>query len=397
MVMTSAVAPAGGKEIGPDANLCAEINALMPGETLLLRPGDYRGPCRIRRGGAAGAPITVAAQSLAERPRIVYDGSGANVIEIRADYVTLRGLKIGPTQRHVDAVRIFSRAGVTVEDCEFARLGGIAIAATHHSINGFVVRRNIVTENGATAMYFGCHDGSECEISGLLVERNFIRGVDAPEPEIGYGIQVKLNSSGIIRDNVIVETKGPGIMVYGALDPTKRSVVERNFVSGSRRSSGILIGGGPAIVRNNVVMHNFEGGITLQDYGNRGLLRQITVANNTSYRNANGEFVVPAQAKLSDSIFAHNAAAAEGKPALPRSQDGLKLVQNVDCSTIACFADPAALDFSPLAGSVLDRRSRANAADMPADDFFGRSRNGSATAGAVAFPGPPIILGIKPE
>jgi hypothetical protein len=42
-----------GKEIGPQANLCAEINALEPGETLSLRPGEYRGPCRIRRGGSA--------------------------------------------------------------------------------------------------------------------------------------------------------------------------------------------------------------------------------------------------------------------------------------------------------------------------------------------------------
>jgi hypothetical protein len=40
--------------------------------------------------------------------------------------------------------------------------------------------------------------------------------VDAQEDEVGYGLQVKLNSTAVIRDNVIVDTKGPGIMVYGA-------------------------------------------------------------------------------------------------------------------------------------------------------------------------------------
>jgi len=46
------------------------------------------------------------------------------------------------------------------------------------------------------------------------------------ESEIGYGIQVKLNSIGIIRDDVIINTKGPGIMVYDASDLEKINVVE---------------------------------------------------------------------------------------------------------------------------------------------------------------------------
>lgn len=29
------------REVGPEANLCAEINSLSPGEELVLRPGEY--------------------------------------------------------------------------------------------------------------------------------------------------------------------------------------------------------------------------------------------------------------------------------------------------------------------------------------------------------------------
>src|SRR2546426_9360994 len=108
-----APAPAGPREIGPEANLCAVINALSPGEELVLAPGDYQGPCAIRRGGSAGAPLVIRAADPARRPRIVYDGRSTNVIEVRASHVTIRGLEFGPTQLDVDAVRIFGANNVT--------------------------------------------------------------------------------------------------------------------------------------------------------------------------------------------------------------------------------------------------------------------------------------------
>jgi hypothetical protein len=386
------------REIGPEANLCAEINRMQPGEALMLRPGDYRGPCRIRHGGSAGSPIVIEAQNLTDRPRIVYEGQASNVFEINADYVTLRGLKLGPTKRNIDGVRIRSHAGVIIEDCEFSQLGGIAIAATHTSVHGLVARRNIVTDSAATAMYFGCHDGVGCQISDLLVERNFIHRVDAPEPEIGYGIQVKLNSTGVIRDNVIADTKGPAIMVYGSLEPTQSSVIERNFVTGSRTSSGILIGGGPALVQNNISSFNFEAGIGLQDYANRGLLRKIVVTHNTSFKNGRGEFLITPSAKLAEVSLTENAAAAsESQRAFPIMQSGLVLRQNADCSRVECFTDPLAANFSPLPSSPLATAGNAADAAGPRDDYFGRRRNGAVVAGALESSAPAIKLGIKSE
>jgi len=385
------------KEIGPQVNLCAEINGLEPGETLALRPGEYRGPCRIHRGGSAGSPIVVEAQSLTDRPRIVYEGPSSNVFEIDADYVTLRGLRIGPTRKNIDGVRIRSRYGVVIEDCEFSRLGGIAIAATHNSLRGLTARRNVVTDSAATAMYFGCHDGVNCQISDLLVELNFIHRVDAPDPEIGYGIQVKLNSTAIIRDNVIADTKGPGIMIYGSADAMQSSLVERNFATGSRTSSGILIGGGPARVQNNIASFNAEAGIALQDYANRGLLRKIVVANNTSFRNGRGEFIVPGSGQLADVLLVKNAAAAlAGQRLFPGVRSGMTLRQNADCTHAECFADPSAANFSPLSSSPLAATEGALPdVDLPRDDFLGRRRGEAVKAGALEFSAPPLKLGIK--
>jgi hypothetical protein len=384
------------RELTSEANLCGEINSLRPGETLTLAPGEYRGPCKIRHGGGPGVPIVIQAQNQREKPRIVYDGDDNNVFEIWADFVTLRGLRIGPTKRNVAGVRILARAGITIEDCEFSQLGGIAVAATRTSVDGLSVRRNVVTDSNATAMYFGCHDGIECQISNLIVERNFIKGVNATDPEIGYGIQIKLNSSGNIADNVVVDTKGPGIMVYGSSHTIGSSVIERNFVSGSRQSSGILIGGGPAQVRNNIVRYNVLGGIALQDYGSRGLLRQIAVVNNTSVNNDQGEFVVPPEAETHQILFALNAAvSSEQGLTLPRTRAGLDLRQNVDCSAKACFANPALLNFSPQPNGPLFRAGKIEEVQLPPDDYFGRRRMGRIIAGAVAFSGPSVRIGLK--
>jgi hypothetical protein len=398
LIVALGARPAPAAEIGPESDFCAEANALAPGTELVLRPGDYQGPCTIRTGGLPGAPIVVRALDPTQRPRIVFEGTRANVISVRASHVVLRGLEIGPTQHGVDAVRVFGGTDVTVEDCEFRGLGGIAVVANHASVRGLVVRGNVMLGASTTAMYFGCHDGAGCVVSGLLVERNYIHTVRAPEPSIGYGIQVKLNSSGIIRDNVIADIKGPGIMVYGAYDPTAVSFVERNFVVGSLRSAGLVVGGGPVAVRNNVSVGNVESGISVEDYGRRGLLRGVVIAHNTTYGNRGGGIVVP-DAGARDVAVVNNAVhGRSGGPQLPSPETpGVRLAGNVDCTWAPCFVDPEVNDFSPamagkLAGLAAVRAERW----IPTDDFFAVPRALPATVGAVERPAPAIHLGRKP-
>jgi hypothetical protein len=384
---------AAAREIGPEANLCAEIHALPPGGELVLGPGEYQGPCAIRRGGEAGAPLVIRAADPKRRPRIVYGGRDTNVIEVRASHVTIRGLEFGPTQSGVDAVRIFNGNDVTVEDCHFTRIYGIAVAANHSSVRGLVVRHNVIRDSLATAMYFGCHDGAACSVTGLVVEGNFIQGVTAPDPEIGYGIQVKLNSEAIIRDNIIVNTKGPGIMVYGSRDLVGVSLVERNVAIGSRTSSGIVVGGGPAIIRNNIAVSNEEAGIGLEDYQKRGLLRAVVVANNTVYKNGAGGITVP-EIGISGVTIVNNAAyAGGGTRAYPALRTGLRMAGNIDCTTLPCFANPEQKDFSPYTGSVLMGAGVLwSDAWTPREDFFGVRRSDPPTVGAIERPSKPIAL-----
>jgi hypothetical protein len=385
---------AGAAEISPGADLCAAINALRPGEELLLAPGDYAGPCTIHRGGRSGAPIVVRALDPGHRPRLVYSGSSANVLDIKADHVTIRGLAFGPTAPGVDGIRVVARAGVTISDCEFDGLGGIAVAVNHISMTGLSVLRNIISNSGSTGMYFGCHEGVECVVSGLRVEDNVIQHINASDPEIGYGLQVKLNSTGIIRNNVIVDTKGPGIMVYGSRDGVQVSIVERNVVMGSRTSSGIVIGGGPVTVRNNIALLNRDAGIGLEDYGGRGLLRSIVVAHNTVYKNTGAGILIPDGRPLRDIVVRSNAVQARaGTAALPAPRPEIDLMGNVDCTWAPCFVDPDRLDFSPLMGSLLSVPGSMRPGPwLPVDDLFGVPRGPLPTVGAVERRAKPIRL-----
>ena len=383
------------KEIGPEADWCREANTLPAGAELLLRPGDYQGPCSIRGGEGAVGPISIRAKDPDRPARIVYSGGSHNVLNIHRDDVTIRGLEFGPTLQDVDGIRIYDGNGITIEDCRFSQMGGIAVVANHVSVRDLTIRRNSIRHSKSTAMYFGCHDGISCTASNLVIEQNFIDGVDT-EQGIGYGIQIKLNSTATIRDNVIVNTKGPGIMVYGAADPSRVSLVERNLVSGSRTSSGIVLGGGPAVVRNNVALANAEVGVGLEDYRRRGLLQGILVAHNTLYGNSKGAIGVPAYGRLEAKVINNAAHARSGTRALPPDRSGLLARGNVDCSLVPCFGNPKEMDFSPHATSPLVGRGRSEADQrMPVDDYLGRRRGEVPTPGAFDGAAEPIVIGIQ--
>jgi hypothetical protein len=306
---------------------------LEPGDVLALAPGEYVFGLSLVRGGTPDAPVVVRALDPLDPPRLVASDRG-HVIDVRADDVRLQGLWFAPTAPSVHAIVLSGVSRVTIEACRFDGIGGLAIVQTM-SGRGLVVRGNHIRDSKSTAMYFGCHEGS-CAVVDVLVEQNHVDGVTAPRGAIGYGIQVKLNSTATLRDNVVRDTKGPAIMVYGCDDPAGVSVVEGNVVTASRRSSGIVVGGGPAIVRNNTAADHREAGIALEDYGRRGLLRTIAVENNTVYGNRRGGIMAPRRRAIEARITGNHVHARRGTPSWPVARRGLLVESNVDCRDGAC-------------------------------------------------------------
>jgi hypothetical protein len=98
----------------------------------------------------------------------------------------------------------------------------------------------------------------------------------------------------VVRNNLIVNTKGPGIMVYGASsgNPADANLIEGNVIANSRTHAGIVVGGGPSVVRHNIVSGNQLSGIYVYDYNTRGLMHQIVVENNTAAVNIGSDIYV---------------------------------------------------------------------------------------------------------
>lgn len=95
----------------PDGKpLQALLDAVAPGETVILSPGKYRGPAVIDK------PLVLAGRGMP-----VIDGGGSgHAVEVRADGVTLRGLRIRRSGRNLSrdhaAVHV-SGDDFAIEDC----------------------------------------------------------------------------------------------------------------------------------------------------------------------------------------------------------------------------------------------------------------------------------------
>jgi len=145
----------------------------------------------------------------------------------------------------------------------------------------------VLTNLQSTGLYFGCHDGIACHAVNILIRGNLIHTVQ-PGDGVGYGLEIKLNSYATIIENTVYGSQGPGIEVYGSNRGDPPSLVERNYVEGAQTDAGINVGGGPAIVRNNIVVGNQYNGIWAQDYNGRGLQQNVWIVQNTVLNNQTG-------------------------------------------------------------------------------------------------------------
>jgi hypothetical protein len=378
--------------VAPGDDWCGAINGAAPGDQIVFAPGDYNTPCWIRAQGSPGAWITVRAESQDPSARSVFNYSGfsSNVLELRGtSHLILRGFAFGPTQEDVDAIRVRQADQVVIEENLFQDIGGISIAANDpgSTVAGLVIRNNTFRDLRATGIYLGCHQG-DCNVDEIVFEGNLIDGVSPADPSaVGYGIEVKLNSYGLLRDNTVYRTKGPGIMVYGSNQADPPSVVEGNYVEGSLTEGGIVVGGGPAIVRNNVLVGNAYGGISAQNYGGRDLQRSVWIVHNSVLNNQHSGVNVAGWAPGADNVLAYNAILPlPGTQALRPAAPAGTVVGNVVCaSPEECFekASAAPYDLWPKSGGPLQNAAASGDEPWrPVDDFMGVLRGASADVGA---------------
>jgi hypothetical protein len=111
------------------------------------------------------------------------------------------------------------------------------------------------------------------------------------------------------------------------------------------------------------------------------------------YGNSGGGISV-ADGDIRESRLVNNAVQGlAGTTVLPGPRPGMRLNGNVDCTRVPCFVSPEAMDFAPLAGSLLIGPGMLPVESwMPRDDLFGTLRGIPPTVGAIERPSGPLPL-----
>ncbi|MCA9605598.1 MAG: right-handed parallel beta-helix repeat-containing protein [Myxococcales bacterium] len=403
--------------LGPADDVHAMLNALSPGDEVILEDGLYTidGRFQIDVAGTAAAPIVIRAADGA-RPHFRQD-SGQNIWDLDLRFVTLRGIEFSGGSA---GLRFQSAEDVTVEDCEIHDTGDVALRMNDEGqtyLRVAILRNHIHHTSGTgEGMYLGCNrDG--CRLADSRIIGNYVHHTNMGVSQ-GDGIELKEGSyETVIADNVVHDTGTgyPCITGYAALGNGGPNTVERNVVwsCGSHAIQWVA----DATIRNNILLSAADNGALSIQPNSMGTPADLVIVHNTIL--APTADAIALRGVAGSVVVANNAVYAQtGRAIFVRdTHPMLTIVGNVGEGATAGFsggftASSMAADLSgasysgavpndvfPRAGGGLI--GSGDAAHVPADDFNGTARMGVADVGAYAYgdgtnPGWTLMESLKP-
>ena len=384
---------------GPSDDVEAMINALQPGDELVVSGGTYTLTERFSFSiaGTESAPIVIRAAD-GETPVLHRPNANQNIVDIDdAEHVTIRGMEFSGGSA---GIRISGARFLTIEDCEVHDTGDVAIRANDSGVTYESLRilRNHIhhTNNTGEGMYLGCNNAG-CEVVSSLIEGNYIHHTNQPSVSQGDGIELKEGSFGnVIRDNVIHDTNYPCILTYASNGAP--NIIERN-VMWNCGDHGIQ-SAADAVIRNNIILGASADGIAMQPHQS-GSPSELLIVHNTvlnaggnavSLRGISGSVLIANNAlyALDGWAFFVNGGtsglAFEGNAGMGGVFEGslTMLVGDVNVDFVgASFSGAPPMDVFPAQGSALE--AAGSAAHVVADDFNGTAREGVPDVGAYSF------------
>ncbi len=404
---------AASKEIGPGADVEAEIALLNPGDELVLRGGMYTLPAGrfgINKNGTQALPIVIRSKA-GETAHIHRPDAAENLVDITGTYLVFRNLEFSGGSA---GLRFETASFITIEGCNIHDTGDVAIRANDTGLyDGFKILRNNVhhTNDTGEAMYLGCN-AAGCRFANGLIEGNWVHHTNGATVIQGDGIEIKEGGyNNVIRDNVIHDTKYPCITLYSAAaNSATPNVVERN-VMWRCGDHGIQVTK-DARIRNNIILSAGSDGIALQpNMQVTGGPGNVQVVNNTvldsdgdalSVRGAAGTVSVANNALYSSTgaaIFTNGSTATVTFSNNVGTGGGPMLgAGNLTADFVtANFGGQVPNDVFPKMNGALVGSGSATL--LPTDDFNGTPRMGVADVGAYKFaamnPGWALASGFK--
>jgi hypothetical protein len=262
------VASSGGRPNGsgtiddPLDHLGQALEEGLPGDTIILRGGTHQAG-NIWYAGQGGKP-----------------GAFLTIDRYPNEHAVIMGKRL-----------VIESQYIRVQNIEFRNF---LIVVRHQERNHWRYSHHIEILNNKfstsdVAIYFCCNDG--------LIQGNTF------DPAY-YAIYLMHGNGNVIRGNDIRNTSKYSVHIYdedkygssGERYPKITNLlVENNVIDGSQTRSGIILSGGDyseppieingVLIRNNLILNNSTGGITLQGDGR---IKNIEVYNNTIHGNPGG-------------------------------------------------------------------------------------------------------------
>ena len=246
-----------GTATAPLQSLQAAASRVAAGDTVLVRPGTYRG-FNLTRDGTAAARITFQADPSAAPGSVIINQpnafTGRDGINLEgASYVTIRGFTVtGQTRAGIRSVsnefvvisdNVADRNGVwgiftgfssdvRIENNQASRSQQQHGIYVSNSADRPIVRGNTVFENNQSGIQLNADAsvGGDGIISGAVIENNIIRAN-------GVGGGASINLDGVqnsdIRNNLIDNARASGIALFrgdGATGSMNNRVVNNTVV-----------------------------------------------------------------------------------------------------------------------------------------------------------------------
>ena len=263
-----------GSTNSPWQTLQHAADLVNPGDTVIVRSGNYAGFYLDRDGTAAGRIVfqAEAGVTINQQNPVTLDGINLE----GADYVTIEGFSVVGTPR-----------------------AGIRSVLNHHVI----IRNNHLDQNAKWGILTGFSDD-------LLIEGNV-----ATRSQIEHGIYV--SNSGdrpVIRNNVIWGNRANGIHMNG-----DASLGGDGIISGALVEGNVIydngVGGGSGIncdgvqnsvIRNNLIYNTHASGISLYRIDGSGGSSGNLVVNNTVLVAADGRWALNIQSGSTGNTVRNN-------------------------------------------------------------------------------------------
>ena len=396
-LLMPAISAAVDYEITPQDDIQAAVNALQPGDVLILGGGEYRltREVLINLYGTAAEPIVIRAKT-GERPVLLQTNSGRRTVDFDgAAYIEFRGIEINGGAQ---GMRMREADYITVADCEVHNTEDVAIAVNWTgTYTGLRLVRNHIhhTKHTGEGMYLGCNNDL-CRVENSLIDSNYIHHTNGPTVTQGDGIELKEGSSGnIISNNVIHDTNYPGILTYSTVGNGPPNIIEGNVMWNSSEN-GMQVAA-DAIIRNNIII----GAPLVFQLHQAGTPSNLEVVNNTiiapgngvEVRNVTGSVVIANNAIYAGSGAAINLISGDlnqvtlagnvGQGGLVGGSGGYVDGNGLAADFVSGNMSGPPIDVFPSATSALIAVGDASRA--PINDFNGNARGNPADVGAYTF------------